>query len=276
MPDPICRLKHKMLLLSIYIDVDNRYTYVYYLTALPPPSTLAVASANQTAPLPAKVLGALPHQIIANTMNEPLSPRQQQTLDVIKRHIDEHGLPPTIREIMAELKVEYPRGVQRHLEALEKKGYITRDSRSRGITLLGKLRQAAADASDAIARIPVLGRIPAGGPLLAEENVEDWVTLPTDLTKGKQDVFILRAQGDSMIGAGIFDGDLLICQPTDQAENGDIVAALIGDDATVKRLVKRRDSAYLKPENPKYDNIYPDQEWKVQGKVMAVVRPQVR
>ncbi|MEX2043389.1 MAG: transcriptional repressor LexA [Patescibacteria group bacterium] len=211
--------------------------------------------------------------------NEELSPRQRETFDVIQRHIKEQGLPPTIREIMAELKVDYPRGVQRHLEALEKKGYITRDSRSRGITIADKFRQVAADVSDAIARVPLLGRIPAGGPMLAEENVEEWVTLPTDLTKGKRDVFILRAQGDSMIGAGIFDGDLLICQPTDtgdEAKNGDIVAALIGDDATVKRLVKRRDATYLQPENPKYENIYPDQEWKVQGKVMAVVRPQVR
>ena len=210
--------------------------------------------------------------------NEELSPRQRQTFDVIKRHIKEQGLPPTIREIMAAIKVNYPRGVQRHLEALEEKSYITRDSRSRGITIADKFREVVADVSDAIARVPLLGRIPAGGPMLAEENVEEWVTLPTDLTKGKRDVFILRAQGDSMIGAGIFDGDLLICQPTDsggEAKDGDIVAALIGDDATVKRLVKRRDATYLKPENPKYENIYPDQEWKVQGKVMAVVRPQV-
>ena len=208
--------------------------------------------------------------------NEELSPRQRQTFGVIKDHIKDHGLPPTIREIMAALKVNYPRGVQRHLEALEKKGYITRDSRSRGITIAEQFREVAAEISDTIARIPILGRIPAGGPMLAEENVEEWVTLPTDLTKGKRDVFILRAQGDSMIGAGIFDGDLLICQPTQQAENGDIVAALIGDDATVKRLVKRRDATYLQPENPKYENIYPDQEWKVQGKVMAVVRQQVK
>lgn len=208
--------------------------------------------------------------------NEALSPRQKQTFEVIQKHIKEQGLPPTIREIMAAIKVNYPRGVQRHLEALEKKGYITRDSRSRGITIADKFREVAADVSNAIARVPLLGRIPAGGPMLAEENIEEWVTLPTDLTKGKRDVFILRAQGDSMIGAGIFDGDLLICQPTDHAENGDIVAALIGDDATVKRLVKRRDATYLQPENPKYENIYPDQEWKVQGKVMAVVRPQVR
>ena len=208
--------------------------------------------------------------------NEELSPRQKQTFEVIQKHIKDQGLPPTIREIMAALKVNYPRGVQRHLEALEKKGYITRDSRSRGITIAQQFRQVAADVSDAIARVPLLGRIPAGGPMLAEENVEEWVTLPTDLTKGKRDVFILRAQGDSMIGAGIFDGDLLICQPVDHAENGDIVAALIGDDATVKRLVKRRDATYLQPENPKYENIYPDQDWKVQGKVMAVVRQQVR
>lgn len=210
-----------------------------------------------------------------------LSPRQRQTLDAISRYIEQNGMPPTIREIMADLKVAYPRGVQRHLEALAKKGYITKDARtSRGIKLVKSLREkaqgVAADLADKIVSIPLLGRIPAGGPMLAEENVEEWITLPTDLTKGKRDVFILRAQGDSMIGAGIFDGDLLIIQPQDTAENGDIVAALIGDDATVKRLIKRRDATYLKAENPKYSNIYPDEQWKVQGKVMAVVRPNVK
>jgi len=217
------------------------------------------------------------------TMSEnhaPLSNRQQQTFDAIQRHMEKNGMPPTIRELMAELKIAYPRGVQGHLEALEKKGYITRDPRaSRGIRLAERFKQAketVADLADKITRIPVLGRIPAGGPMLAEENVEDWVTLPTDLTKGKRDVFILKAQGDSMIGAGIFDGDLLIVQPQQTADNGDIVAALIGDDATVKRLVKRRDATYLKAENPKYQNIYPDQDWQIQGKVMAVVRPTVK
>ncbi len=210
-----------------------------------------------------------------NTSRE-LSPRQRETFEVIQRHIVEHGLPPTIREIMLALKVSSPGGVQRHLAVLEKKGYITRDSRSRGITLAQRFRQAANDLTDQIAKIPVLGRIPAGGPMLAEENIEEWVTLPTDLTRGKRDVFILRAQGDSMIGAGIFDGDLLIVQPADEAEHGDIVAALIGEDATVKRLIKRRDATYLQPENPKYENIYPDQEWQIQGKVMAVVRPHVK
>ncbi|MEX2210071.1 MAG: transcriptional repressor LexA [Patescibacteria group bacterium] len=212
---------------------------------------------------------------MSNNTSNKLSPRQRETFDVIQRHIKEHGLPPTIREIMAALKVSYPRGVQRHLEALEKKGYITRDSRSRGITLAQRFREAASDLAEQVTRLPVLGRIPAGGPSLATEYAEDWVTLPTDLTRGKRDVFILRAQGDSMIGAGIFDGDLLIVQPAEEAEHGDIVAALIGEDATVKRLIKRRDAVYLKPENPKYDNIYPDQEWQIQGKVMAVVRPHV-
>ena len=208
-------------------------------------------------------------------MNNELSPRQQETLEAIQGHIKQHGLPPTIREIMAKLNVAYPRGVQRHLEALEKKGYLTRDSRSRGITLAERLREVAADLSDKIVQVPLLGRIPAGGPMLAEENIEDWVTLPTDLTKGKRDVFILRAQGESMIGAGIFDGDLLIVQPQQTAQHGDIVAALLGDDATVKRFIQKDNVAFLKAENPKYQNIYPDQEWQIQGKVTAVVRPHV-
>lgn len=220
--------------------------------------------------------------------NDDLTDSQQRVLDSITRYIDQNGMPPTIREIMADLKLASPRSVQVHLAALEEKGYIERDSRtSRSIKLKKGLAQQATDAvsdvasvaadlADKITSIPLLGRIPAGGPMLAEENVEEWVTLPTELTKGKRDVFILRAQGDSMIGAGIFDGDLLIVQPQDTAENGDIVAALIGDDATVKRLIKRRDATYLKAENPKYSNIYPDEQWKVQGKVMAVVRQNVK
>lgn len=219
---------------------------------------------------------------------QPLSPRQTETLDVIKRYIREHGLPPTIREIMAKLDVAYPRGVQRHLEALEKKGYITRDPRaSRGIRLVETAgatsrtdhgpgwQEALSELADSVFRVPVLGRIPAGGPMLAEENVEDWVTLPTSLADAKKDVFILKAQGDSMIGAGIFDGDLLVVQPTQDPKHGDIVAALIGDDATVKRFIQKDNLAYLKAENPNYDNIYPDRDWSVQGKVTAVVRPHV-
>ena len=193
-------------------------------------------------------------------------------------------MPPTIRELMASLKVAYPRGIQRHLEALEKKGFIKRDSRSRGITMLhepvGQDKRSIADVigqvDERITAVPLLGRIPAGGPMLAEENVEEWITLPTDLTRGKRDVFILRAQGESMIGAGIFDGDLLIIQPQQTAEHNDIVAALIGDDATVKRYIKKGSGSYLKAENPKFNDIYPDEDWTIQGKVMAVVRPQVK
>ncbi len=208
-------------------------------------------------------------------MREELSPRQSETLNVITEYIDKNGLPPTIREIMAGLGVAYPRGVQRHLEALEKKGYITRDSSSRGIRLRDRVKQAVADFGESITRLPIIGRVPAGGPMLAEENIEDWVTLPTDLTRGKQDVFILRTTGDSMIGAGIFDGDWLIVTPTEQANHGDIVVALIGDDATVKRYIKKDNMSFLKAENPNYQNIYPDQEWSIQGRVTAVVRPHV-
>lgn len=220
----------------------------------------------------------IPDHLPSDGEHQELSPRQRETFEAIQKHIRDHGLPPTIREIMAHMNVAYPRGVQRHLEALEKKGYITRDSRSRGITLAERFRQAATDLADLaenIIKVPLLGRIPAGGPMLAQENIEDWVTLPTDLTKGKRDVFILRTQGDSMIGAGIFDGDLLIVQPQETANHGEIVVALIGDDATVKRFVQKDNLAYLKAENPKYSNIYPDQDWHIQGKVTAVVRQNV-
>jgi repressor LexA len=123
--------------------------------------------------------------------------------------------------------------------------------------------------------VPVLGRIAAGMPMLAQENIERYVAVPDYLTGGGGSYFALRVQGDSMIDAGIYEGDLVIVRSTQQAANGDIVVALTGEEATVKRLMLSGDSMYLKPENPAYAPIPLSQAWSIQGKVVALIREQV-
>ena len=120
--------------------------------------------------------------------------------------------------------------------------------------------------------MPLLGHIQAGSPHLAEEQIEEWINLPTSLIKGRRDVFLLKVRGDSMINAGIYEGDLVIVRPTRDVKNNDIVVALLHDEATVKRFIQIKNRAYLKAENPDHKNIYPKEEWMVQGKVVGVIR----
>jgi repressor LexA len=120
--------------------------------------------------------------------------------------------------------------------------------------------------------VPLLGRITAGLPMLAEEQVEDWLSLPTSLIRGRKDVFLLKVQGLSMKDAGILNGDLVIVKQQKLAEVNDIVVALLEDEATVKRLVKKDNRYYLKAENKDYPNIYPEDEWSIQGKVIGLIR----
>jgi repressor LexA len=120
--------------------------------------------------------------------------------------------------------------------------------------------------------VPLLGNIQAGTPHLAEENIEEWINLPQTMIKSRRDVFLLKVRGDSMINAGIYEGDLVIVRPTHDVKNNDIVVALLHDEATVKRFIQIKNRAYLKAENPDYKNIYPKEEWMVQGKVVGVIR----
>lgn len=198
-----------------------------------------------------------------------LTKRQKQLLDFIKEQIQSRGLPPTISEMAKALKVKSKNAVAKFLAGLEEKELIKRDGSARGIKVFDEFGNEVVSGTRAV---PILGTVPAGGPIVVEEHVEDWVNLPDTMLKGRRDVFLLKVRGDSMIGAGILEGDLVIVKPTKDVKSGDIVVALLHDEATVKRFIDVNGRKYLKPENPKYQNIYPSDEWTVQGKVVGVIR----
>lgn len=130
-------------------------------------------------------------------------------------------------------------------------------------------------ANESILELPVIGMVAAGTPVLTEENIERFIYVPNYLVQSKQPCFALRVHGDSMMNAGIFDGDLVIVQSTQLAKNGDIVVALIGNEVTVKRLVISEKQRYLKAENPAFSDIVPNEPWSLQGKVLALIREQI-
>lgn len=202
-------------------------------------------------------------------MSKNITDRQKELLKFIVKQIREHNLPPSVSEMATFLKVKSKNAVAKLLDSLEDQGYIETDGRARGIRVLDSLGEML---EKGMVRVPLLGRIQAGSPHMAEEHVEEWVNLPQTLIKGRRDVFLLKVRGDSMINAGIYEGDLVIVRPTKEAKNNDIVVALLHDEATVKRFIQIKNRAYLKAENPEYKNIYPKEEWMIQGKVVGVIR----
>ncbi|MDP3741380.1 MAG: transcriptional repressor LexA [bacterium] len=195
--------------------------------------------------------------------------RQKELLEYIISAVRQRSLPPTISEMAKALKVKSKNSIAKLLAALEEKGFLKRDGRARGIKVFDEFGN---EVESGLVAVPILGTVPAGGPIVVEEHVEDWVNLPNTLLRGRRDVFLLKVRGDSMIGAGILEGDLVIVKPTKDAKSGDIVVALLRDEATVKKFIEVNGRKYLKPENPKYQNIYPSDEWTVQGKVVGVIR----
>ena len=205
----------------------------------------------------------------------PLTARQQEIWQFLVMYVDGHGYPPTVREIGEEVGLASPSTVHAHLANLERVGLIKRDpSKPRAIELTGHRRVEARGESD-VPRLPLLGRVAAGSPLLAEENVEDVVAVPESIGRGAD--FLLTIHGDSMIEAGILDGDTIVVQRTDDARNGDVVVALAGDDetadeATVKTFYRESDGRIrLQPENAALEPIYADHV-KILGKVVGVFR----
>lgn len=189
-----------------------------------------------------------------------LTKRQEQTLDFIRQSIRDRGYPPTLREIGEYMGIRSTNGVNDHLRALERKGYLRReDMKSRALRVVDDEPDpstaavadsgAMAPANDDIVSIPVLGRVAAGLPILAEENVVDTVHVDRMMVKGGRDVFGLRVQGDSMIEAGILSGDYIFVRRQPSADRGDIVVALIGDEATVKYYYPERDYIRFQPAN---------------------------
>ena len=198
-----------------------------------------------------------------------ITERQKELLKFIVQQIRDHSLPPSLSEMADHLGVKSKNAIAKLLTSLEDGGYIATNGKARGIQVLNSLTDSL---QKGLVRVPVLGSIQAGSPHLAEEFIEEWINLPQTFIKGRRDVFLLRVRGDSMINAGIHEGDLVIVRPTREAKNNDIVVALLHDEATVKRFVQIKNRAYLKAENPDYANIYPKEEWMVQGKVVGVIR----
>lgn len=179
-----------------------------------------------------------------------LTKRQEQTLDFIRHSIEERGYPPTLREIGEHMGIRSTNGVNDHLRALERKGYLRReDMKSRALRLVeGEASKTTANEEDLI-EIQIVGRVAAGLPLLAEENVIDTIHIDRMLVKGVRDVFGLRVAGDSMVEAGILSGDYIFVRKQSHAERGEIVVALIGDEATVKYYFPERDYIRFQPAN---------------------------
>ncbi|MDX2051403.1 MAG: transcriptional repressor LexA [Polyangiaceae bacterium] len=182
-----------------------------------------------------------------------LTKRQEQTLTFIRTSIENRGYPPTLREIGTHMGIRSTNGVNDHLRALERKGYLSReDMKSRALRLVHSSEPANAptfDADEDMLEIQILGRVAAGLPMLAEENVVDVVRIDRMMVNGGRDVFGLRVAGDSMIEAGIFNGDYIFVRKQAAAERGDIVVALIGDEATVKYYYPEKDYVRFEPAN---------------------------
>ncbi len=209
-----------------------------------------------------------------------LSERQQQVLDYIRKTVAGRGYPPSVREIGEALGLSSPSTVHSHLTALVAAGALHRDpSKPRAIVVVEEAQlDSAAAAADAPSRpgrvrdVPVLGRIAAGTPILAAEQVEEVIPLPVDLV-GTDPVFLLEVKGDSMVDAGILDGDLVAVRSQKDARDGEIVAALIdGEEATVKRLRRRGGKVILEAENPAYEPLVYSDGVELVGKVVSVLR----
>ena len=199
-----------------------------------------------------------------------LTDRQQQIWNYLVTYVDRHGYPPTVREIGEEVGLASPSTVHAHLANLERAGLLRRDpTKPRALELIGRDKSEPAPVADSDSvSLPLLGQIAAGAPLLAEQNVDDYMSMPRR-TKGD---FLLRVKGDSMIEAGILDGDIVIVRTAQDARNGEIVVALVGDDeATVKTFYREGGRVRLQPENSALEPIYPD-EVQIQGCVVGVFR----
>jgi len=204
-----------------------------------------------------------------------LTGRQQEIWKFLTDYVDEHGYPPTVREIGEAVGLASPSTVHAHLANLERAGLIKRDpTKPRALELRRDPKSGTSRAED-LHKLPLLGEIAAGGPLLAEQNVEDYLAVPEPLARGGEE-FLLRVKGDSMIDAGILEGDIVVVRRQQDANDGDIVVALAGadelaDEATVKRLFRENGRVRLQPENQAMEPIYAEYV-QILGKVTGVFR----
>jgi repressor LexA len=199
-----------------------------------------------------------------------LTKRQQEIFDFIKRYGSEHGYPPTVRDIGKAVGLASSSTVHAHLSNLEKIGLLRRDpTKPRAIEMLDRVVESVKD----IVRpdgLPLVGTVAAGQPVLAEENIEEYVPVP-QIAGGDEGEYILTIKGDSMKDAGMFEGDYVVVRPQDTAADGDIVVALVGEDATVKRFFREDDHIRLQPENSSMEPIR-SKEVRVLGRVVGLMR----
>lgn len=197
-----------------------------------------------------------------------ISPKQQEILEYIKSQILERGFPPAVRDICEAVHLKSTSSVHSHLETLEKNGYIRRDpTKPRAIEILDESFNFT---RREMVNVPMVGRVAAGEPLLAEQNVENYFPIPMEFMPNNQ-TFMLRVKGDSMINIGIFDGDLVLVEQRQTARNGEVIVALVEDGATVKRFFKEEGVFRLQPENDALDPIIVN-EVQILGKVIGVFR----
>ena len=203
--------------------------------------------------------------------------KQQEIYDFIAAFIAEHSYPPSVREICDGVGLRSPSTVHFHLQNMEEKGFLAKDGKARALTLAQTAEKAAAAPAEPVydepeipvGRVPIVGTVAAGTPILAQECIEDYLTFDTNGRDGEY--FALRVRGESMLNAGILPGDLVVVHQQREAHNGEIVVALIEDEATVKRLQRRNGEVWLLPENDAYEPI--DGRYaSILGKVSAVVR----
>jgi repressor LexA len=206
-----------------------------------------------------------------------LTGRQQEIWDFLRSYVDQHGYPPTVREIGDAVGLASPSTVHAHLANLERAGLLKRDpTKPRALELTGRTKTApTVQEKQEQPGLPLLGQIAAGGPLLADQDIEEYITIPEQLGRGGAD-FLLRVKGDSMVNAGILDGDIVVVRRQDTARDGDIVVALAGDDetadeATVKTFYREDGRVRLQPQNDALDPIYANHV-QILGKVTGVFR----
>ena len=206
-------------------------------------------------------------------MKNQLTDRQKEILDFIKEYLGFNGYPPTLREIAKQFNIASTFGIKRHLDALQKKGYLSVESfASRAISLTENPTEK--NQQNNSVEIPVVGRVAAGYPLMSEENIEGSISIQSGLLKNKSEIFGLKVKGESMKNAGIFEGDIIIVNQQKDAVNGDIVVALLDNEATVKRFLIKNNKITLMPENENYNPIEVNNssEFSIIGKVMGVFR----
>ncbi len=202
-------------------------------------------------------------------MSKQLTDRQKEILEIIAGHIKEKSYAPTYQELANILNIKSKYAILKHIDSLVAKGYLEKDSSARALRIV---HPDYLPADNNNYDVPLIGRVAAGYPILAQENVERYVSIPRAMIKAEGRYFALKVRGDSMINAGIFEDDLVIVRSVNSAYSKEIIVALIEDDVTVKRLMKQDGVTFLKAENPTYQDIYPSGDWSIQGKVVGLIR----